>query len=108
MSTIKISSNEKNSKKYTKLLIKSKQNGRKYEKVFKKLTNLCFVCIIYVEYFYLLWIVIMKNRWNTYEELHNKFNEALGRRIISHHHRGRRVEKVYNLAYHFSNGWVHF
>ncbi|MDR3169689.1 MAG: M23 family metallopeptidase [Candidatus Peribacteria bacterium] len=50
----------------------------------------------------------MENRWTAYEKRHNKLNEVLGKRIISHHHRGRRVEKVYNFAHHFSNGWVHF
>ena len=43
-----------------------------------------------------------------YETLHDKFNTALGRRIISHNHRGRRVEKVYKAASHLSNGRVHF
>ncbi|MDR2541314.1 MAG: M23 family metallopeptidase [Candidatus Peribacteria bacterium] len=50
----------------------------------------------------------MGKQWNAYETMHNKFNEALGKRIISHNHRGRRVEKLYHVAHHFSNGWVHF
>lgn len=33
-----------------------------------------------------------------YEQAYQKFNIALWRRIISHHHRWRRVEKLYNAA----------
>jgi hypothetical protein len=50
----------------------------------------------------------MAKKWQLYEKVHNKFNETLGKRIISHHHRGKRVEKVYNAAHHLSNGRVHF
>ncbi|MDR2190459.1 MAG: M23 family metallopeptidase [Candidatus Peribacteria bacterium] len=50
----------------------------------------------------------MKKPRKLYETLHNKFNETLGKRIISHQHRGRRVEKVYKAVHHLSNGWIHF
>jgi hypothetical protein len=50
----------------------------------------------------------MAKKRQLYENLHNKFNETLGKRIISHNHRGRRVEKVYKAAHHLFNGRVHF
>ncbi|MBQ7073747.1 hypothetical protein IJM86_01500 [bacterium] len=35
--------------------------------------------------------------WNAYEKLCAKFNTRLGKKIIKKNHRGRRVEKAYNI-----------
>jgi murein DD-endopeptidase MepM/ murein hydrolase activator NlpD len=43
-----------------------------------------------------------------YETVNSKFNTALGKRIISHNHRGKRVEKAYSAARYLSNGRVLF
>ena len=46
-------------------------------------------------------IYIYKNKMahrSGYEQAYQKFNVALWRRIISHNHRWRRVEKIYNAA----------
>ena len=50
----------------------------------------------------------MAKKRKMYEAMHNKFNEALGKRIISRNHRGKRVEKAYKAANHLSNGRIHF
>ena len=42
-----------------------------------------------------------------YEQAYQKFNMALWRRIISHHHRWRRVEKLYNAANTCSRRWMY-
>ena len=42
-----------------------------------------------------------------YEQAYQKFNMALWRRIISHNHRGRRVEKLYNAARECSHRWMY-
>ncbi len=42
-----------------------------------------------------------------YEKAYQKFNTALWRRIISHHHRWRRVEKLYNAANTCSRRWMY-
>ena len=42
-----------------------------------------------------------------YEQAYQRFNLALGRRIISHHHRWRRVEKLYNAARECSHRWMY-
>ena len=42
-----------------------------------------------------------------YEKAYNKFNVALWRRIISHNHRWRRVEKLYNAASKCSHWWMY-
>ena len=42
-----------------------------------------------------------------YEQAYQKFNVALWRRIISHNHRGRRVEKLYNAAKKCSHRWMY-
>ena len=42
-----------------------------------------------------------------YEQAYQKFNVALWRRIISHNHRGRRVEKIYNAAKKCSHIWMY-
>ena len=42
-----------------------------------------------------------------YEQAYQRFNLALGRRIISHNHRGRRVEKLYNAARECSHRWMY-
>ena len=46
-------------------------------------------------------------RRSGYEQAYQRFNLALGRRIISHNHRGRRVEKLYNAATRCSNRWMY-
>ena len=50
----------------------------------------------------------MAKKRKVYETIHNKFNETLGKKIITRNHRGRRVEKAYKAANHLSNGWIHF
>ena len=42
-----------------------------------------------------------------YEKAYQKFNMALWRRIISHNHRWRRVEKLYNVANTCSRWWMY-
>ena len=42
-----------------------------------------------------------------YEKAYQKFNTALWRRIISHNHRWRRVEKLYNAANTCSRRWMY-
>ena len=42
-----------------------------------------------------------------YEKAYQKFNTALWRRIISHNHRWRRVEKLYNAANTCSRWWMY-
>ena len=42
-----------------------------------------------------------------YEQAYQKFNTALWRRIISHNHRWRRVEKLYNAARECSHRWMY-
>ena len=42
-----------------------------------------------------------------YEQAYQKFNIALWRRIISHNHRWRRVEKLYNAATKCSHWWMY-
>ena len=42
-----------------------------------------------------------------YEQAYQKFNVALWRRIISHNHRWRRVEKLYNAAKNCSHRWMY-
>ena len=42
-----------------------------------------------------------------YEQAYQKFNVALWRRIISHNHRWRRVEKFYNAATRCSRWWMY-
>ena len=42
-----------------------------------------------------------------YEQAYQRFNLALWRRIISHNHRGRRVEKLYNAARECSHRWMY-
>lgn len=42
-----------------------------------------------------------------YEQAYQKFNTALWRRIISHNHRWRRVEKLYNAAKKCSHRWMY-
>ena len=42
-----------------------------------------------------------------YERAYQRFNMALWRRIISHNHRWRRVEKFYNAATRCSNWWMY-
>ena len=42
-----------------------------------------------------------------YEQAYQKFNVALWRRIISHNHRWRRVEKLYNAAKSCSHWWMY-
>ena len=42
-----------------------------------------------------------------YEQAYQKFNVALWRRIISHNHRWRRVEKLYNAAKNCSHWWMY-
>ena len=42
-----------------------------------------------------------------YEQAYQRFNMALWRRIISHHHRWRRVEKLYNVARECSHRWMY-
>ena len=42
-----------------------------------------------------------------YEKAYQRFNVALWRRIISHNHRWRRVEKLYNAATRCSNWWMY-
>ena len=42
-----------------------------------------------------------------YEHAYQKFNEALWRRIISHNHRWRRVEKLYRAAKKCTHRWVY-
>ena len=42
-----------------------------------------------------------------YEQAYQKFNIALWRRIISHNHRWRRVEKLYNAATRCSHRWMY-
>lgn len=44
---------------------------------------------------------------SSYEQAYQKFNTALGKRIISHNHRWRRVEKLYNTAHKWSHIWVY-
>ena len=55
-------------------------------------------------------IYIYKNkmaRRSGYEQAYQKFNVALWRRIISHNHRWRRVEKLYNAAKNCSHWWMY-
>jgi hypothetical protein len=66
------------------------------------LTIFCFVCIIGIEYF-----IPPKTKMAQKWQLYDKFHQALGKRILSHNHRGRRVEKLYKVASHISNGRVH-
>lgn len=42
-----------------------------------------------------------------YEQAYQRFNLALWRRIISHNHRWRRVEKLYNAARECSHRWMY-
>ena len=42
-----------------------------------------------------------------YEKAYQRFNMALWRRIISHHHRWRRVEKLYNAVNTCSRRWMY-
>ena len=42
-----------------------------------------------------------------YEKAYQRFNLALWRRIISHNHRWRRVEKLYNAARECSHRWMY-
>ena len=42
-----------------------------------------------------------------YEQAYQRFNVALWRRIISHNHRWRRVEKLYNAATKCSRWWMY-
>lgn len=42
-----------------------------------------------------------------YEQAYQKFNTALWRRIISHNHRWRRVEKLYRAATKYSHWWIY-
>ncbi len=44
---------------------------------------------------------------SSYEKAYQKFNVALWRRIISHNHRWRRVEKLYNAAKNCSHRWMY-
>ena len=48
----------------------------------------------------------MKN-WNAYENLCNIFNTNLGKRIIRKNHRGRRVEKTYNMMSNISRWGIY-
>lgn len=47
------------------------------------------------------------SQWTGYEQAYQRFNVALWRRIISHNHRGRRVEKLYNAAKKCSHRWMY-
>lgn len=50
----------------------------------------------------------MASTWRSYNRFHSRFHTSLGKRIISHHHRGRRVEKAYRAMRSLSLKWMHF
>ena len=41
--------------------------------------------------------ITMQQQWKVYEKICNHFNLRLGKRILRKNHRGRRVEKTYNM-----------